>query len=61
MNKKLLIPLIVVIVLLLGGVTYLAIGLTHQRQVNKDMQELADLDKKEWRMSMSNSPASIAR
>ena len=47
MNKKLLIPLIVVIVLLLGGVTYLAIGLTHQRQVNKDMQELADLDKKE--------------
>lgn len=57
MNKKLLIPLIVVIVLLLGGVTYLAIGLTHQRQVNKDMQELADLDKKE----MENEYEQFAR
>lgn len=57
MNKKLLIPLIVVIVLLLGGVTYLAIGLIHQRQVNKDMQELADLDKKE----MENEYEQFAR
>ena len=57
MNKKLLIPLIVVIVLLLGGVTYLAIWLTHQRQVNKDMQELADLDKKE----MENEYEQFAR
>lgn len=57
MNKKLLIPLIVVIVLLLGGVTYLAIGLTQQRQVNKDMQELADLDKKE----MENEYEQFAR
>lgn len=57
MNKKLLIPLIVVIVLLLGGVTYLAIGLTHERQVNKDMQELADLDKKE----MENEYEQFAR
>ena len=57
MNKKLLIPLIVVIVLLLGGVTYLAIGLTHQRHVNKDMQELADLDKKE----MENEYEQFAR
>ena len=57
MNKKLLIPLIVVIVLLLGGVTYLAIGLTHQRQVNKDMQELANLDKKE----MENEYEQFAR
>lgn len=57
MNKKLLIPLIVVIVLLLGGVTYLAIGLTHQRQVNKDMQELADLDKKD----MENEYEQFAR
>ena len=57
MNKKLLIPLIVVIVLLLGGVTYLAIVLTHQRQVNKDMQELADLDKKE----MENEYEQFAR
>ena len=57
MNKKLLIPLIVVIVLLLGGVTYPAIGLTHQRQVNKNMQELADLDKKE----MENEYEQFAR
>lgn len=57
MNKKVLIPLVVVIVLLLAGVTYLAIGLTEQRQVNKDMQELADLDKKE----MENEYEQFAR
>lgn len=57
MNKKVLIPLIVVIVVLLGGVTYLAIGLTRQRQANKDMQELADLDKKE----MENEYEQFAR
>lgn len=47
MNKKIVIPLIVVIVLLIGGVTYFAISLNHQKQANKDMEELADLDKKE--------------
>lgn len=47
MNKKILIPLLVVIVLLLGGVGYLYISLDNQKQANKEMQELADLDKKE--------------
>lgn len=57
MNKKVLIPLVVVIVLLLAGVAYLAIGLNNQRQANKDMQELADLDKKE----MENEYEQFAR
>ncbi len=57
MNKKVLIPLVVVIVLLLAGVAYLAIGLNDQRQANKDMQELADLDKKE----MENEYEQFAR
>lgn len=47
MNKKVLIPLIVVIVLLIAGVAYLYTNLSLQQQANKDMQELADLDKKE--------------
>lgn len=57
MNKKVLIPFVVVIVLLLAGVAYLAIGLNNQRQANKDMQELADLDKKE----MENEYEQFAR
>lgn len=57
MNKKVLIPLVVVIVLLLAGVAYLAIGLNDQRQANKDMQELANLDKKE----MENEYEQFAR
>lgn len=47
MNKKIVIPLIIVILLLLAGVAYLAMNLTKQQQANKDMQELAALDKKE--------------
>lgn len=47
MNKKILIPLIVVIALLVAGVVYLYTNLSHQQQANKDMQELADLDKQE--------------
>ena len=47
MNKKVLIPLIVVIVLLLAGVAYLAKGLFDQKQANEEMQELAEMDKKE--------------
>ena len=45
--KKILIPLIVVIAALLGGVAYLFMNLQEQRQVNADMQELARLDKQE--------------
>lgn len=47
MNKKIIIPLIVVIVLLIGGVAWLAFDLREQKQANEDMQELAELDKKE--------------
>lgn len=57
MNKKILIPLLVVIALLIGGVAYLAVDLTNQKQANKDMQELADLDKKE----MENEYEQFAR
>lgn len=47
MNKKILIPLIIVILLLIAGVAYLAKGLNDQKQANADMQELAEMDKKE--------------
>ena len=47
MNKKILIPLIVVILALLGGLAYLFMNLQEQKQANEDMQELARLDKQE--------------
>ena len=37
MNKKVLIPLIVAVVLLVAGVAYLAVSLSSQRQANKEM------------------------
>ncbi len=47
MNKKILIPLIIFILLLIGGLAYLFFNLEKQKQVNKDMQELAELDRRE--------------
>ena len=47
MKKKILIPLIVVILALIGGLAYLFMTLEEQKQVNRDMQELAELDKQE--------------
>ena len=47
MKKKILIPLVVVILALLGGMAYLFMSLQQQKQANKDMQELAELDKQE--------------
>ena len=47
MNKKILIPLVVVGILLVAGIAFLAIRLDKQKQENKEMQELAELDKKE--------------
>ena len=47
MNKKVLIPLVVVIALLIAGVAYLAYSLVQQQEANEEMQELAALDKKE--------------
>lgn len=47
MSKKILIPIVVVIVILVAGIAYLANGLGEQRRVNEEMQELAELDKQE--------------
>lgn len=47
MNKKVLIPVIVVGLLFVAGIAYLSYSLSRQKQANKDMQELAELDKKE--------------
>lgn len=47
MSKKVLIPLILVVLVLAGALGYLYQSLQQQKQVNKDMQELAELDKKE--------------
>jgi len=47
MNKKILTLLGIVIIALLGGVAWLFVSLQQQKQVNRDMQELAELDKQE--------------
>ena len=47
MNKKVLIPVIIIGLLLIGGIAFLAIRLDKQKQENKAMQELAEMDKKE--------------
>ena len=44
MNKKVLLG---IIVLLLAGIAYLAYNLNEEKQVNKDMLELAALEKTE--------------
>lgn len=47
MNKKILIPLVLVILALMAGSVWLFLSLQEQKQVNQDMQELAELDKQE--------------
>lgn len=47
MNKKILIPAAVVLLILIAGIAYLAVSLSNEKQANKEMQELAELDKKE--------------
>ena len=47
MKKGLLTGLVVVILALIGGLAYLFMNLQEQKQVNRDMQELAELDKQE--------------
>ena len=47
MNKKLSTLLAVVFALLIAGIAYMGYRLTEQMQVNRDMQELAALDKQE--------------
>lgn len=46
-NKKIVAPLVAVIALLVAGVAYLGYSLSQEKQVNKDMQELAVLEKQE--------------
>jgi myosin heavy subunit len=45
--KKYLIPLIILVLALAGGLVYLYTNLEEQKQANEDMQELARLDKQE--------------
>lgn len=47
MNKKVIIPAALIAILLIGSIIYLAVNLNEQKQANKDMQELAELDKAE--------------
>ena len=47
MNKKVLIPLIVVILALVGASVWLFLNLQEQKQTVEDMKELAELDKQE--------------
>ena len=57
MNKRIVLPLVAAIVLLVAGVVFLAFNLMKQQKVNKEMQELAVLDKKE----MENEYEQFAR
>jgi len=47
MKKSVIVLLGVVILALTGGLVYLFLSLQQQKQANKDMQELAELDKQE--------------
>ncbi len=47
MNKKIFIPLVLLILLLAGGIAYLYHNLREQKQAAQDMEQLAAMDKKE--------------
>ena len=47
MNKKVILPLVVLLALLTGGIVYLLLSLNAEKMNNRQMQELAELDKKE--------------
>ena len=47
MNKKIIIPLIALVLVLLGGIVWLFLSLQKQKQVNEEMQELVEMDKQE--------------
>ncbi len=47
MNKNVITALSAIIVLLIAGLIYLAYNLSEQTQINRDMEELATLDKQE--------------
>lgn len=47
MKKKVIIPLVLLVVLLMGGIGWLAYSLHKEKQENQDMVKLADMDKHE--------------
>lgn len=47
MKKKILIPFIILLLALCGGIVYLVLSLNEEKKVNQEMQELAELDKRE--------------
>ena len=47
MNKKIILPLIILLVIMTGGVVYLLLSLNAEKINTRQMQELAELDKKE--------------
>lgn len=47
MNKKVIIPILVLLVALVCGMAYLVISLNEEKKANAEMLELAELDKKE--------------
>lgn len=47
MNKKALVAVAAVAIILLGGIAWLAVSLNQEKQANREMQELAEMDKKE--------------
>ena len=55
MNKKILIPLIVLVVALCGGIGWLFFSLQEQKQANQEMLELVELDKKEMENEYARS------
>ena len=61
MKKGYFVALIIVILALLGGVAWLFLSLQEQKQVNKDMQELAELDKQEMEDEYAHFACSTMR
>ncbi|MFZ1236119.1 MAG: hypothetical protein WAR39_03815 [Prevotella sp.] len=47
MKKKIIIPIVILVALLIAGLVYLAQNLSQQKKKNEDMQQLAEMDKKE--------------
>lgn len=47
MNKKILIPLIAVLAILVAGIVWLYLNLDEQKKQNQEMVQLAEMDKKE--------------
>ena len=46
-KKKIIIPAVIVVVLLIVGLAYLYVSLQTQKKNNAELKQLADMDKKE--------------